>query len=88
MKKKNRSSKNKTETIKGLLFLTPNILGFLVFIVIPIFFGIYISFTNYNGFNKMDFVNFDNYIKLFKDTFFITAFKNNIFTLSQVSLLQ
>ena len=87
MKKKNRSSKNKTETIKGLLFLTPNILGFLVFIVIPIFFGIYISFTNYNGFNKMDFVNFDNYIKLLKIPF-ITAFKNNIFTLSQVFLLQ
>jgi multiple sugar transport system permease protein len=63
----------------GYLFVLPNFLGFLVFFAVPIIFGLVVSFTNYNGFNQMDFLGLANFTTLFKDKFFLTALKNNIF---------
>ena len=44
-------SKNRMrEAIEGYLFLLPNLLGFLIFMAIPLALSFYYSFTNYNLF--------------------------------------
>ncbi len=64
--------------LKGYMFLLPNFVFFLVFLVIPIFMGFVISFTNYDGFKKFDFVGLKNYITLFHDSYFLVSLRNNL----------
>ncbi|MEH0688647.1 sugar ABC transporter permease [Vibrio cholerae] len=48
-----------------LLYIGPQLLFFLVFLVVPFFYGFYISFTNYNLGNTMDFIGLTNYTRIF-----------------------
>ncbi len=67
------------------LFLIPSILGVLLFFVIPFIVVIYYSFID-NAFNK-EFIFFENYIKLFKNSAFMQAVKNTVrFSLISVPL--
>ena len=50
------------------LFLAPHLIIFTIFFLIPVVFGIYVSFTDWNLFNTPTFVGFDNYNKLFFDS--------------------
>jgi len=51
------------------LFISPWFIVFVVLGLVPLFYGLYLSFTNYAGFNmdRLKFVGFDNYIKVFTD---------------------
>jgi multiple sugar transport system permease protein/alpha-1,4-digalacturonate transport system permease protein len=69
----------KREAITGYLYLLPNFIGFLICIGIPVFFGFLISFTNYTGFPGASFVGISNYARMFRDSQFIAALRNNIF---------
>ena len=69
----------KREERTGYLFLLPNAIGFIIFTFIPVIWGLLLSFTNYDGFDKMDFVGLDNFKKLFQDDYFLASLKNNIF---------
>ncbi len=77
-KQKNRMKYRLSEAVTGYLFILPSFLGFAVFLMIPIFFGAYISFTNYDGFQLMDFIGLKNYIDMFQDTYFTISLKNNL----------
>ena len=48
--KRKMTRMEKREAIAGYLYLLPNFIGFVIFTGIPIFLGLLISFTNYNGF--------------------------------------
>lgn len=87
-KKRKRSSKlNRKEWIAGYLFILPNLIGFLVFIAIPVVMGFIISLTDYSGFGKLNFIGFENYIAMFHDSNFIISLRNNFFyTISVVPL--
>jgi multiple sugar transport system permease protein/alpha-1,4-digalacturonate transport system permease protein len=75
------------EALAGYLYLLPNFAGFFLFTALPVFAGLVISFTNYAGFPGALFVGFSNYIKMFSDTQFLTALKNNIaYSLTSVPL--
>jgi ABC-type sugar transport system permease subunit len=50
------------EAIEGYLFLLPNLLGFLIFLVVPLALSFYYSFTEYNLLNPPKFVGLQNYI--------------------------
>ncbi|MCB0190459.1 MAG: sugar ABC transporter permease [Anaerolineae bacterium] len=50
-----------TEMLNGYLFLSPNLLGFLVFFAGPLLFSLYISFTDSDAFSTPNWVGFDNY---------------------------
>lgn len=78
-KKKKMSKTARREEIIGYLFLLPNMIGFLVFILIPVVYGLLLSLTNYDGFNQFKFIGLDNFKKLFSDAYFYTSLKNNIF---------
>ncbi len=52
------------EAISGWLFLSPNLLGFLVFFAGPLLLSLYVSFTNSDAFNQRDWIGAENYRQL------------------------
>jgi len=61
------------------LFLLPNMLIFITYIIIPAIIGVYYSFTNFDGLNDPKWVGFKNYVELFTDdTDFLDALWNTI----------
>ncbi|MBI1277491.1 MAG: ABC transporter permease subunit [Anaerolineaceae bacterium] len=84
------ADKKREEAIAGYLFIAPATIIFLVFLVIPIAFSLYISFTNWNGItplsqpNAYQFVGLNNYAEtLFQkgvvQTDFFKALKNTTY---------
>lgn len=53
----------KREAIEGYLFLLPNLIGFLIFLAIPLGISFYYSFTDYNLFTNPQWVGLSNYAK-------------------------
>jgi multiple sugar transport system permease protein len=53
------------ENLTGYAFISPFIIGFLAFTLIPIIASLYLSFTNYNLFAAPQWIGLDNYIKMF-----------------------
>jgi len=61
------------------IFYIPALIMFTIFVVIPFFEGLRISFTNWNGFMPgYKYVGFSNYIKFFTDPWIWPAFWNTI----------
>lgn len=84
---KRMSRRKKQECISGILFLLPNLLGFLLFSLTPVLAAVCLSFTNWDGVSKMDFIHIKNYLKLFQhDTFLIALWNTVVYTLSFVPL--
>lgn len=61
-----------------IIGLTPILLVFFVFSVIPIFYSFFMSLFNYSGFGQAPFVGVDNYIQLMHDTEFLGSLKNTV----------
>lgn len=62
------------------LFLTPHLIFFLIFFLVPSVFGIYISFTDWNLFGTPNFVGIQNYQTILNsDSTFNTQFYNGLF---------
>ncbi|WP_226581340.1 carbohydrate ABC transporter permease [Halobacillus litoralis] len=55
------------------LFLTPVILGLGIVVVIPFFYGLFYSFTDWNGITANAFIGFENYINLFQESEFMDS---------------
>ncbi|OIJ13628.1 ABC transporter permease [Anaerobacillus alkalilacustris] len=55
------------------LFLTPVILSLSFVVIIPLLFGLYYSFTDWNGLSYNQFIGFDHYVRLFQDNRFINS---------------
>jgi alpha-1,4-digalacturonate transport system permease protein len=69
-----------------LLFLAPNMLIFLVFIIIPAVQGLRMSFMNWGVFTTPRFIGFDNFRELLRDHVFEITVRNTI-VYSTVSVL-
>ena len=86
-KKRKGNAYMRSQQRTAIAFLLPNLLGFLLFIVYPVFRALIISLTNWNGFKQMDFVGISNYVKLFSDSTFLISLKNTlIYTVVTVPL--
>lgn len=71
----------------ALLFLSPWIVGFLVFTAWPLIYSAYLSLTDYDVINDPEFVGLDNYVRLFEDPKIALALGNTLlFTAVQVPL--
>ncbi len=55
---------NHEQIISGWLFLSPNLLGFLVFFAGPLILSFYFSFTDSDAFNPPNWVGFENYARI------------------------
>ena len=75
----------RNEIMGGYLFLLPSLLGFIIFIVYPMFNGFYLSFTDFNGFMSPNWIGLDNFAGMLNDPLVAKAVSNNaIYTLLQV----
>ncbi|MEG2349182.1 MAG: sugar ABC transporter permease [Hungatella sp.] len=69
----------KSPNVSLLLFCLPFLILFLVFFIYPFLNGIWMSFTNSNGFTKVfEYVGFRNYLELLKDKRFLESTKNTL----------
>lgn len=55
---------NHEQMINGWLFLSPNLLGFLIFFAGPLILSFYFSFTDSDAFNTPNWIGFDNYARI------------------------
>lgn len=60
------------------LFLAPGIVMFLIYVIIPIFQSMWISFYDWDGLGQAQWVGADNYVELLDDDAFYTSLKNNV----------
>jgi oligogalacturonide transport system permease protein len=56
---------DRKKSIQGLLYISPWIIGFLIFQFYPFLMSLYYSFTNYSMLNKPRFVGLKNFIDMF-----------------------
>lgn len=89
VRKKNKRERREFWT--GILFILPGLLGFLVFILIPVIISVILSFCKWDflqGLSAIRFHGLANYAKLFTDVWFLESYRNNImFTLITVPAL-
>ncbi len=63
------------ENVAGYVFILPFIIGLLVFMAIPFFMSLYLSFTDYNVLSSPKFIGFDNFHRMFfEDKLFWKSF--------------
>ncbi|MEV4113546.1 sugar ABC transporter permease [Nonomuraea sp. NPDC049695] len=75
------------DTRAALLFISPWIIGFLIFTAWPVINSAYLSLTDYDVINDPSFVGFDNYKQLFEDPKVGLALRNTaLFTVMSVPL--
>lgn len=70
----------KRDFLKGIAFISPWLLGFLIFTAYPILASLYFSFTDYNLLSSPKFIGFENYITLLtKDEFIGKVLYNTVY---------
>ncbi len=63
----------------GILFLVPAVIFLLYANYIPLIWNFLLSFQQWNGFLKQQWILFDNYIRLFQDELFVSSVINSTF---------
>ena len=66
------------QTIYGLIFASPWIIGILLFNIYPLFSSIFYSLTDFNGMRMTAFVGLENYQRLFNDDVFWISVRNTL----------
>jgi multiple sugar transport system permease protein len=66
---------------KGLLFISPWMIGFLTFVLYPLIYSFIMSFTRYSGFLAPVWLGMANYIRLFTDPLVWQSIYNTTFYL-------
>jgi multiple sugar transport system permease protein len=61
--------------ITGYLFISPFILGFFLWFVIPALTAIWLTFYDWNLIRQPVFIGFDNFARLFRDNLFVQSLK-------------
>jgi multiple sugar transport system permease protein len=80
-----RRRARRRNVVSALLFISPWIVGFLVFTLWPIIYSAYLSLTDYDVINDPSFIGLDNYIALFQDPKVALALNNTLlYTVVQV----
>lgn len=67
------------ETLSGYFFLTPNLIGFIAFMVFPVVASLLLSFSNWNLINLPTFAGLNNYKEVFQDSIYLQALINTAF---------
>ena len=88
MMKKQIQKLNKGEAVTGYLFILPQMIGLMIFVIIPLVMIITYSFQNRNFlFGNLGFCGLENYRMLIDDEIFLMTLKNTlIFSLGVVPL--
>jgi multiple sugar transport system permease protein len=82
-----RRRARRRETVAALLFISPWLLGFLIFTAWPVIYSGYLSLTDYDVINDPNFVGLDNYTAMFDDPKIALSLGNTlVFTILSVPL--
>jgi ABC-type sugar transport system permease subunit len=57
-------SNTSTRTLDGLLFASPNVLGFVAFFAGPLLFSLFVSLTEWDAFGDPEFIGLANYVNI------------------------
>ena len=57
------TNQNEAEVMEGILFVSPNVIGFLAFFAGPLIFSLAVSFTDWDGLTDASFIGFENYLR-------------------------
>ena len=74
-----RGASRRRETRAALIFISPWIVGFLVFTAYPVVYTAYLSLTDYDVINDPSFVGMQNFERLLSDPKVALALKNTFF---------
>lgn len=74
-----RRRAQRRETRAALLFISPWIVGFLVFTAWPVLYSAYLSLTDYDVLNDPNFIGLDNYRQMLQDDKLALALGNSLF---------
>jgi multiple sugar transport system permease protein len=87
---KKARKRNWGDALTGYLFIAPNMLVFLVWVLLPILFSVYLSFTQWDfiaGVEGIEFVGLKNYERLPGDEWFAASLRNTVqYTMAVVPL--
>lgn len=61
------------------LFLAPSLIGLVVFVLYPILYSLFLSFTKWDGLTPLTFIGLDNYKSLWTDETFKISLTNNLY---------
>ncbi|MDO5661299.1 MAG: sugar ABC transporter permease, partial [Brachybacterium sp.] len=78
-RKKGRSPRDMRNLRTGLLFVSPWVVGVLVFVVYPLIYSFAISLTEYSGMADPTFIGFQNYVTAALDPLVHTAVGNTLY---------
>ncbi|UQZ32832.1 sugar ABC transporter permease [Paenibacillus sp. PK3_47] len=70
---------NQRRQLAGLLFITPQLIGLLVFSLFPVMYALVLSFMDWDGFGARTFVGIANFVDQFNNPDFWTAMRNTIY---------
>ena len=80
MKALNKNMRNSLHrTYEGYLFISPWLIGFIVFMAGPMIYSFILSFMQYDIFSPMKFIGLKNFMDMFKDSLFIKSLKVTTF---------
>ena len=82
---KNKLSLSLKKQVPGYAFMVPGFLFVALYMGYPLFRSLYLSFTQYNfSFDPQPIlIGFNNYIKMFSDSYFMDALRNTfVFTIA------
>lgn len=77
----------KTINWVNYLYVTPALLMVLVFLIIPVVFVIFASFTDWDLLHPMSFVGLKNYIRMFTDVNMLTSTRNTLIWVAMILLI-
>ncbi|BDZ62597.1 lactose transport system permease protein LacF [Demequina sediminis] len=77
--RKRNAKLHRKEYVWAAAFLAPPVIGWIAFLLFPMAFSVYASFTNWNGLGAMQWIGLQNYVNLFQDPYFWKALWNTLF---------
>lgn len=78
--KPRHSRMQRKETLAGIFFVSPMLIGVSVMVLLPILGAVYLSFTEWSmvtGIEGIQWIGWDNYHQLFQDSKYMKTLKNN-----------
>src|SRR5258705_1793036 len=72
-------SRDHRSLLLGLLFISPWIAGFFLFLVYPVLSNFYLGMTQYSGFGEPEWTGFQNYQQLVRDPLFWSSLYNTFY---------
>lgn len=79
VKRQGGSVFRRRKLVTGLLFISPWIIGFLIFTLYPMVASLYYSFTEFHIRKAPELIGFANYAELFNDKLFWTSLSNTLY---------